>query len=70
MGAGGGGAWQEYDTLLSVAAMARTTVRSILELNRDLDARAGGPGLAIGQELCLLLCSPPPPAAADAAATT
>ena len=35
--------------------MARTTVRALLEYNRDLDPARG---LAVGQEVCLLLCSP------------
>ena len=57
---GVGGGWQEHDTLLSVAAMARTTVQTLLGYNRDVDPAAP---LAVGQQLCLLLCSPPPPTA-------
>ncbi len=55
---------QEYDTLLTVAAMARTTVRTILDYNRDLDPARG---LAIGQSICLLLCSEHPGVDATAA---
>ena len=52
---------QKGDTLLSVAAMAKTTVKSILQVNSDL-AVAAGPDhdLLPGYHICLLLCSSMP----------
>ncbi len=44
------------ETLADLAARFRTTVKSLLSLNPDV--QPDGPrGLPAGQELCLLLCS-------------
>lgn len=50
---------QKGDTLLSVAAMAKTTLKSILQVNSDV-AVASNEELEVGQEICLLLCSSMP----------
>lgn len=52
---------QKGDTLLSVAAMAKTTVKSILQVNSDLAVAAGADhDLLPGHHICLLLCSAMP----------
>jgi len=50
---------QRGDTLLSIAAMAKTTLKSILQVNSDL-ALMDGAELEAGQQICLLLCSTVP----------
>jgi hypothetical protein len=50
---------QRGDTLLSVAAMAKTTLKTILQVNADL-AVTSSSELEAGQEICLLLCSSMP----------
>jgi spore germination protein YaaH len=50
---------QRGDTLLSIAAMAKTTLKSVLQVNSDL-ALMDGAELEEGQQICLLLCSAVP----------
>jgi len=50
---------QKGDTLLSIAAMARTTVKSILQVNSDL-AVSTHLHLQPGHNICLLLCTAVP----------
>jgi hypothetical protein len=50
---------QRGDTLLSIAAMAKTTVKTILQVNSDL-AVSNSEDLKPGQPICLLLCSAMP----------
>ena len=50
---------QKGDTLLSIAAMARTTVKSILQVNSDL-AVSTHLYLEPGHNVCLLLCTSVP----------
>jgi spore germination protein YaaH len=50
---------QKGDTLLSIAAMARTTVKSILHVNSDL-AVSTHLDLQPGHDICLLLCTSVP----------
>ena len=50
---------QKGDTLLSIAAMARTTIKSILHVNSDL-AVSTHLDLQPGHDICLLLCTSVP----------
>ena len=50
---------QAGDTLLSVAAFAKTTLKAILRVNGDLAVASDGM-LQAGQEMCLLVCSSMP----------
>jgi hypothetical protein len=50
---------QKGDTLLSIAAMARTTIKSILHVNSDL-AVSTHRDLQPGHDICLLLCTSVP----------